>query len=195
MVLSKRERIILIAALACIGLFVVNKFVVEPVQAKLGELKAQRQQLLGNLNEAELLIGNHRRMQEKWTAMLSDGLRNDTEAESRVLGALREWSGAANLALSSIKPERISSDGGLQEMIFTVAGKGTLDSVARFLWQIETAALPVKIKDMQLGSSSESGDSMSLQLHLSALYLGTQKKQLDVSPPDAGGEVNDEEGL
>jgi hypothetical protein len=191
MVLSKRERIILVATLVCIGFFVVNKFVVEPVQAKLDEMEAQRQQLLGDLAEAELLIGNHRRMQEKWKVTLSDGLRNDTEAESRVLGALREWSGAARLALSSIKPERVSSDRGLQEMIFTVAGKGTLDSVARFLWQIETAALPVKIKDMQLGSSSESGDSMSLQLHLSALYLGTQKKQSDTKQP----EVEDEEIL
>ena len=191
MVLSKRERIILIAAIACVGLLVVNKFVVEPVQAKLDGLEAQRQHLLGDLNEAELLIGNHRRMQAKWKAMLSHGLRSDTEAESRVLSALREWSGVAGLALSSIKPERVSSDGRLQEMIFTVAGKGTLDSVARFLWQIETAALPVKIKDMQLGSSSELGDSMSLQLHLSALYLGTQKKQLDTEQPEA----NDEEVL
>ena len=191
MVLSKRERIILIAAIACVGLLVVNKFVVEPVQAKLDGLEAQRQQLLGDLNEAELLIGNHRRMQAKWKAMLSHGLRSDTEAESRVLSALREWSGVAGLALSSIKPERVSSDGRLREMIFTVAGKGTLDSVARFLWQIETAALPVKIKDMQLGSSSELGDSMSLQLHLSALYLGTQKKQLDTEQPEA----NDEEIL
>jgi hypothetical protein len=104
-------------------------------------------------------------------------LRNEAEAESRILTALREWSGAANMALSSIRPERVSSSRGLQEMIFTVAGRGSLESVARFLWQIETAVLPVKIKDMQLGSSSEAGDSMSLQLHLSALYLGKQKKQ------------------
>jgi hypothetical protein len=92
------------------------------------------------------------------------------------------------MALSSIRPERISSDRGLQEMIFTVAGRGTLESVARFLWQIETAALPVKIKDMQLGSSSESGDSMSLQLHLSALYLGAQNKQAEPGPPEAENE-------
>ncbi|MHC4331563.1 MAG: hypothetical protein ACYSWW_25955 [Planctomycetota bacterium] len=176
MVLSKRERIILIVTIASVGLFVVNAFIVEPVMSRRDDLESQRQQLLGDLSEAELLIGNHAQMRKKWNAIVSDGLRNETEAESRVLGALREWSGAASLALSSIRPERISSDRGLQEMIFTVAGKGTLESVARFLWQIETAALPVKIKDIQLGSSSESGDSMSLQLHLSALYLGTQKR-------------------
>jgi len=191
MVLSKRERIILIATLVSVGLLIANTFIIEPVLTKRDELESQRQQLLGDLSEAELLIGNHRRMQQKWNAMLSDGLRNDEEAESKVLAALREWSGNARLSLSSIRPERISGDKGLQEMIFTVAGKGSLDSVARFLWQIETAALPVKIKDMQLGSSSEYGDRMSLQLHLSALYLGAQKKQAEVRQQ----EVQDEEGL
>jgi len=183
--LSKRERIILIAALASVGLFVAVKFVIDPVQAKRNELESQRQQLMGDLNEAELLIGNHGRMQKKWNAMLSDGLRNETEAESRILDALREWSAGANMALSSIRPERTSSNRGLREMIFTVAGRGTLDSVAYFLWQIETAVLPVKIKDMQLGSSSEAGDSMSLQLHLSALYIGTQKQQAETENEDA----------
>jgi Tfp pilus assembly protein PilO len=182
--LSKRERIILIATLASVGLFVAVKFVIDPVQAKRQELESQRQQLLGDLNEAEMLIGNHGRMQKKWDAMLSDGLRSETEAESRILDALRQWSGAANMALSSIRPERVLSDRGLQEMIFTVAGRGSLESVARFLWQIETALLPVKIKDMQLGSSSEAGDSMSLQLHLSALYLGAQNRQAE--PPKTG---------
>ena len=183
--LSKRERIILIATIASVGLFVAVKFVIDPVQAKRDELESQRQQLLGDLNEAELLIGNHARMQKKWDMMLSDGLRSETEAESRILSALWEWSGAANMATSSIRPERISSERGLQEMIFAVTGRGTLESIAYFLWQIETAALPVKIKDMQLGSRSEAGDSMSLQLHLSALYLGDQQKQTETGQPEA----------
>ena len=191
MVLSKREQIILVASLVCVGLLVVDKFVVEPLWDRLDELGAERQRLVGELNEAGLLISNHDRMDRKWKEMLSDGLRSDAEAESRVLGALREWSDGASLALSSIKPERVASDKGLQEMIFTVAGKGSLESVARFLWQIETAALPVKIKDMQLGSSSESGGSMSLQLHLSALYLGTQGKKSDQKQTEA----KDEKGL
>jgi len=186
--LSKRERIILIAAIASVGLFVAVKFVINPVQAKREELESQRQQLLGDLNEAEMLIANHARMRRKWNAMLSDGLRNETEAESRILSALKEWSGAANMALNSIRPERTSSNRGLREMIFTVSGRGSLESVARFLWQIETAELPVKIRDMQLGSSSEAGDSMSLQLHLSALYLGEQKEQAELGQPEAENE-------
>lgn len=180
MVLSKRERFVFITTLACVGLFVANSFFVDPVRKKLGDLASDRKMLLGSLNEAELLIGNHKRMEKKWETMLSNGLRNDMEAESKVLDALRQWSADAYLSLTSIKPERISSDNKLKEMVFTVVGKGTLESVTRFLWQIETAELPIKIKDMQLGSSSTAGtgDSISLQLHLSALYLDETSKKV-----------------
>jgi Tfp pilus assembly protein PilO len=185
MVLSKRERIIFAVTLVCVGLLIISEFVVDPVLARLDEMETQRRQLRDELEEAQFLLANHGAMQRKWRALVSDGLRSDAEAESKVLTALREWSGNAGLALSSIKPDRIASDKGLQEMIFTVAGKGTLESVSRFLWQIETAALPVKVRDIQLGSGSESEGTMSLQLHLSALYLGTPEgssdaKQLEV---------------
>jgi len=188
MVLSRRERIILIVTLVCVGLLVANNFIFEPVQARLSDMEAEREQLLGDLSEADLLLDNQKRMQGKWKTLLADGLQSATEAESKVLSALRQWSDEARLSVSSVKPDRVASDKGLQEMIFTVAGKGTLEAVARFLWQIETAPLPVKIKDMQLGSSSDSGESMSLQLHLSALYLGTPKPPSDQKQP----EVNDE---
>lgn len=184
MVLSKRERIIFVVTLVCVGLLIASEFVVDPVLAKLDEMETQRQQLQDELEEAQFLLANHGAMQRKWRALVSDGLRSDAEAESKVLTALREWSGNAGLALSSIKPDRIASTKGLQEMIFTVAGKGTLESVSRFLWHIETAALPVKVRDIQLGSGSESEGTMSLQLHLSALYLGTPERSSDAKQPE-----------
>jgi len=173
MVLTKRERIILIVTLVCVGLLILSEFVVDPLQNRLGEMEAERQQLQVNLEEAQLLMGNRGAMQRKWNSLVADGLGNDAEAESKVLRALGDWAEEAGLSLSSIKPDRVASDKGLQEMIFTVAGKGTLESVSRFLWQIETAALPARIRDMQLGSGSESESTMSLQLHLSVLYVGT----------------------
>lgn len=190
MVLTQRERIILIVTLLCVGLLIVSKFVVDPVQARLDEMEAQRQQLQVDLEEAQVLMSNRSAMQRKWNTLVADGLRNDAEAESKVLSALGEWADGAGLALSSIKPDRVASDKGLQEMIFTVAGKGTIEAVSRFLWQIETAPLPAKVRDMQLGSGSESDSTMSLQLHLSVLYLGTPKKRAESEQPEV---YNDED--
>lgn len=189
--LSKRERIMAMIAVAVVGFLVLNKFLIGPVAGKLQRLETQKEQLLVELSEARNLFQKRRVLEKRWNTALSAGLRNEVEAESKVGRALDEWSQEARLTLSSVKPERVASDKGLKEMTFVVVGTGTLDAVARFLWQIETAPLPIKVKDMQLGSSNESGQSMSIQLRLSTLCLGTEQKPSENKPPQQ--EVNDEE--
>ena len=111
-------------------------------------------------------------MEQEWKEMLEAGLKRDvSEAESQVLHAVRNWSQESGLALSSVKPQRIAQEGDLQEITFQAAGTGSMRSVARFLWQLETAPLPLKVKELQLGSRKEGADDLSLQLRISALYL------------------------
>lgn len=191
MVLSKRERVILIVTAVVIGALVVDKLLFGPVMGRLDEMKVQRDVLLAEVVEAQSLFQRQQDLTPRYKAMLADGFRNDTEAESRILRALRQWSETTGVTLSSVKPERVASDKGLKEMTFVVAGNGTLRSVAQLLWQIETAALPLKVKNMQLGLASEGTDSMSLQLRLSALYLGAGPEILEQKQP----EVNNEDEL
>jgi hypothetical protein len=179
---------ILIVTLACVGLLVGVKFIYDPAKAKLDDMDAERTHLKGKLDEARLLMDNQRRMLPRWTALMSDGLQDGSQVESRVSKALTDWAARARLSLSSIKPDRGVREKGLQEMIFTVAGRGSLDAVTQFLWNIETAALPVKIKSMQIGSSSDAGESMSIQLYLSALYLEAPQRQPAPKAPEANHE-------
>lgn len=188
--LSKRERIMAIMAVVVVGFLVLNKFLIRPVTDKLQKIEAQKSQLRIALDAAQNLFRKRRVLEKQWKNVLSEGLRNEVEAESKVGRALDEWSRESRLMLSSIKPERVASDKGLQEMTFVVVGTGSLDAVARFLWQIETAPLPIKVKDMQLGSSNESGQSMSVQLRLSTLCLGKDQKPTENNSPQ---EVNDDE--
>lgn len=188
MVLSKRERVILIVTAVVIGALVVDKLLFGPVMGRLDEMKVQRDVLVAEVVEAQSLFQRQQDLAPRYKAMLADGFRNDTEAESRILRALRQWSEATGVILSSVKPERVASDKGLKEMTFVVAGNGTLRSVAQFLWQIETAALPLKVKNMQLGLTSEGTDSMSLQLRLSALYLGAEPEASQQEQPEVKNE-------
>jgi len=188
--LSKRERIIAIIAVAAVGFLVLNKFLIGPVTDKLQQLETQKNQLRVELDEAQNLFRKRRVLEKEWKAAMSEGLRNEVEAESKVGRALNMWSDQTRLSLSSVKPDRVASDKGLTEMTFVVVGTGTLDAVTQFLWKIETAPLPIKVKDMQLGSSNESGQSMSVQLRLSALCLGKDQKPTENNTPQ---EVNDEQ--
>ncbi len=195
MVLSQRERIIALVTLLTVGALVLDRFILSPTLNRLDQLESEKQQLLAEVNEANNLIERRRLLERKWRAMLSDGLRSDADAESRIARALDEWSQDARLTLTSVKPERTTSDKGMREITFAVAGRGALDAVASFLYQVETAELPVKVTSMQLGSTSESGDNMSLQLRLSAIYVDAEQKSSETSPRPGQPEANDEEQL
>ena len=195
MVLSKRERVIALLTLLVVGALVLDRFVVTPVMGRLDATSNQRQELLAQLNEAQSLVARRGMLERKWKTMVSDGLQNDAEAESRVARALDEWSADTGLTVTSVKPERGASDQGLKEMAFVVAGKGRLEAVAQFLYKVETSALPIKVKEMQLGSAGESGDSMSLQLRLSTLYLGTDQKPTEEQSQPKQQEANNDDQL
>jgi hypothetical protein len=174
--LSKRERIIGIAAVLILSALVGDRFILTPTIRRLGVLEDTKQVLLAELNEAQNLFERRRLMEKRWKELLGDGLKNESQAESRILHAVDDWARQSRFTLTSVKPERLSEvKSGLKEMTFTIAGTGSLESTGEFLMQVETASVPVKIKDIQLGSANETGDNMSLQLLLSSLYVGGQE--------------------
>ena len=190
--LSKRERMIVLVTILSVGALVGDRFVRAPIASRLSELKSDRDQAVVEVEQAKLLFQQSEQVTRKMGG--SGGLQNDAAAESSVAKALDQWSGDTGLTLTSVKPDRMAGDKGVKEIVFVIAGKGSLESVAQFLYRAETAALPLKVKYLQLGSASETGDSMSLELRLSTLYVADEKS----SPPPAQpkqSEKNDEEQL
>ena len=195
MVLSKRERILALATLLVLGALVANSLILDPLFTKRRQTADERVELEAQVAEAQNTFDRRGLLERKWKAVLAEGMRSDTDAESRVTKALNEWSRATRLTLTSIKPERTIGDKGMSEITFVVAGRGSLESVASFLYQVETAELPVKVTTMQLGSTSESGDSMSLQLRLSTIYFGTSTASSGKTTQSKPAEAENEESM
>lgn len=193
--LSKRERIIVLTTAIVVGALMIDKLIWSPLTNRLEELQGQRQQSRTQVNKAKALLQRQQQMERKYQTMLVEGLRSDAEAESRVAKALEKWAEDARLGLTSVKPDRMAGDKGLKEIVFVVAGKGSLDSVAWFLYQVETSELPLKVKYMQLGSTSESGDNMSMELRLSTLYVAAGEKSSSKQSQPKQQEKNHEEQL
>ncbi len=194
--LSKRERMIVLATILVVGALVADRFIRAPIATRLGELRSQRQQSLAQVAKAKNLLAEKEQRERKNKTLLTEALRSDAEAESRVAQALVKWSEDARLMLTSVKPDRMAGDKGLKEIVFVVAGKGSLDAVAWFLYQVETSELPIKVKYLQLGSTSESGDSMSMELRLSTLYVAAEEKSSPKqSQPKPKETKNDEQLL
>jgi Tfp pilus assembly protein PilO len=193
--LSKRERMIVLTTILVVGALVADRFILSPITTRLGELRSQRQQSLAQVAKAKNLLAEKEQRERKNKTLLTEDLRSDAEAESRVAQALVKWSEDARLMLTSVKPDRMAGDKGLKEIVFVVAGKGSLDAVAWFLYQVETSELPIKVKYMQLGSTSESGDSMSMELRLSTLYVAAEEKSSPKQSQSKPKETKNEEQL
>ncbi len=182
MVLSKRERYIVAATVIVVSILVLDRYVVTPLLEHRAQVEAEKQNLLREMRIAMNQFARRRQMGQEWKDMLAAGLKGDAaEVESRVLHAVRNWSEESGLSLSSVKPERIARGGDLQEITFHAAGIGSMRSVAQFLWRLETSSLPVRVKDLQLGSRKEGADELSLQLRISALYLPAEPESASAS--------------
>lgn len=173
MVLSKRERLILIVTVAVLMIFLLDRFILTPVLDARGEILSQKQELIREMEKANNLFNQKRRVSPQWEEMVNGGLNSDVSStESIVLNALRNWAQSHGLTLSSIKPEHEKGQGEImQEIKFNLSCSGNMSSVGRFLWQVENTTLPLRITEFQLGSREEDGKEMSLHMKLSALYL------------------------
>lgn len=174
--LSKRERLIVIVTILVVGALVGDRLIRAPLANRWSELKGQRQQLLSQVTAAKNLIQQSALVLKKHPDLFSVDLRSATDVESKVAKEIDRWSTDARLNVSSVTPTRLTGDKGFKEIIFVVAGKGSLDAVAWFLYQAELSPLPLKVKYMQVSSASEAGDSLSLELRLSALYVAADEK-------------------
>lgn len=183
-----------IATVLVLGALAANTLVVDPLMDRRQETASQRLELEVRLVEAQTLFDQRRLLERRWKNLLSEDLRTDADAELRVARALDEWARQARLTLTSRQPDRTASAKGMREITFVVAGRGALDAVASFLHRVETADMPLKIIEMQLGSTGESGDNISLQLRLSTIYLGAGQRPVE-RPSQRKQEAHDEDVL
>ena len=189
--LSHRERIIAIAAVAAFAVLVLDYSVLTPVLGSRERLQVEGERLAAQTEQALSLFQRSKVIARRRREMAEKGLKEAPgEAESQALHAVRDWAEQTGLSLSSVKPEYVAGDGGVRQIAFRAAGTGTMRAVARFLWQMESADLPLRVHDVQLGSRTEGRDDLSLQLHFSTLYTPPVER---AEEPRAA--ANEEDGL
>jgi hypothetical protein len=192
MVLSKREQMIVVVTAIAFGLLIGNKFVYDPYHEKRAALVDERDKLAKELEDVKLLVKRRDRDQAKYKQLTTDGFQSDADADNKVSKALEEWSGKCGLNTSSTRPERVAGDKDLQEYKWMFSGTGNLSAAASFIWEIERSELPIKITSMTLGSTSDSGDQMSLTLGVSAVYPNANKAK---AAPKAEVKANADDAL
>lgn len=175
MIVTRRQRYLVMATVAAVVIFGLDWFVITPLMTQKEQLDlaiATEQQVL---DTAQRTYITSRRVSGQWEAMLAGGLKTDTsEAESQILHAIREWAQSAGMALSAVKPERIEREKDFQKITLRATGTGTMQQVSRFVWQIQTASIPVRITDLQINTRKEGTDDLSIQVGIATICFDPQ---------------------
>ncbi|MCE5184696.1 MAG: hypothetical protein LLF76_01040 [Planctomycetaceae bacterium] len=172
MALTSRERIAMILAIIAIALLVADRYVLDPLLQKRSENKQAGQSMAAELEHGRSVLQRRKQLKVRWDQMQQNGLSAQAGAtESAVLRFLQESSKETGLLLTAIQPEYAQIKADFGHIDFFVSGSGDMRGVTRFLWDLETAPLPLKIKSFQLGASDDNASQMALQLTLSSIYM------------------------
>jgi Tfp pilus assembly protein PilO len=172
MALSKRERVIGIATGAVLALLALDQIIVTPLDQRGREASSRVELASAELQRMDQVFQSDLGARRKWRDMAGDTLRSDAPAtESQVLNAVRQWAQDSGLTLTSLKPERNEQEKGFHKITIRATAQGGMQQVARFLYAVEVAQIPVRVSDMTLSARREGTDELNLQIGLATIYL------------------------
>ncbi|MEX0775580.1 MAG: GspMb/PilO family protein [Phycisphaeraceae bacterium] len=169
--LSKRERYIGWTAAAVVAVLLLDWLVLSPVLSSRERLAVLRQKLQKEQVTAQRLLADDSAATRRYRNLVAVSLPGDASAaESRLLNDLRTWSQQAGFKLSSIRPDRASAVNDLNELSFQATGEGSMHALARFLYMLRNAQMPLRVLELQVASRSDAADDLTVQLRISTLW-------------------------
>lgn len=178
MALTNRERTIMIVAVLAVLVLIADRYVLSPVLDEFSAIKQQKETLQATLEQSMATLERGKKLNQRWTQMQQAGLSYDVQkTEGLLLRYLEESSSRSRFLLTSIQPEHSTVQEKFGRIDFTVSGTGSMETITRFLWDVEKAQVPLKIESLQLGANDENARQMSLQVKLSSIYLVKAQKE------------------
>jgi len=201
-VLSKREKYIAIGAISAVVLLGINSLVIGPYTDKLSALDDQETAAKKTLSDDTLLLHKQQSLQSDWQEMLASGLEaDDSVAQSKTQQALQDWARAANINLEALSSEHVATQHGPFQVInfnldFNSSGSQSMRQIARVLWSIESANVPIRLNDMKITTTREGTDNLDVKLIVSSLYMPPTGQPAATGQPGATDEqVNETEDV
>ena len=177
MVLSKREKYIGIGAISAVVLLGLNSFVVGPYEDRLEELRGELTSARHQIDANDKLLKEQKDLLPDWNAMLTNGLEaDDSTAASRTQQMIQTWAQSANITPEALTPDHVNSQKGPFQTInfsldFSTSGNDSMRQLARLLWSVETARIPMRLNNLRIQSTKEGTDQLNVKMVVSALYM------------------------
>lgn len=168
--MNKREKIMVLIIVGLGVLFAADRFVVTPISEAFANVRAETERLEGKLTEAKAMIRNQDKIERRWSGYRFAGLKEAADAARiRVQANMTDWSQDSRFKLNNLSTGRVVEGEDYNRMAFSLSGVGSLQSIQRFLWAIDTADFPLRINDCSIVSRGDDSDELTLSMNISTI--------------------------
>ena len=175
MQIKDRQKFLKILAVAALALLVIDKIITPPLAKYWHDRNQRITDLRNQVKDGEDLKRYKARIRAKWAEIQAASLTNNTTlAEQQLFRGIDHWSQSSGVTVSSITPQwKQSSDTTYKYKTIEcrVDATGSIDRLARFLYELENDPMALKLESVELTASDNTGQQLAMGVQISGLIL------------------------
>ena len=169
---EKRQRLLLILALAAIGVWASDRLLLTPLTRAWKSRTEAIASLRKDVAKGRQLLERERTLRDRWAEMQEHTLPGAVStAEGTVLRSFDRWSLDSRVSITSIKPQWRQPEDDYRTLECRVDAFGSLSTLTRFLFELERDPLALKVDSVEFTARDAEGSQVNLGLQVSGLYL------------------------
>jgi hypothetical protein len=174
MKIENRQQILAAAAIAVVGLLLLDRLVITPLIASWKKRNTEIVDLQKRIQNGDGLAARGTKLKSMWANMQTNTLE-EASAERKLLEAFQRWSDQSRITVSSIQPTRREDEDHIsQECRANLSGD--INSLSRFLYALERDPMALRVESLEVVARDESGRNLQIGLTVSGLIL-TEARQ------------------
>ena len=175
--MKNRQQLLTVLALAVVGLWIGDKFVLEPLLASWRGRNDRIAELRQRVSKGEQLIARERALRDRWESMRAHALPEDiSAAEDRIIHAFNQWEKDSGLSVTLSDPQSRRTSDDFATLECRADATGSLAAITRFLHAMEMDPLAVKAESVEWTAKNSDGSQLSLVLTVSGLQLSPPQR-------------------
>ena len=174
---KNRQQLLIIAAAAIVGLFLLDQFVIEPLRDIWKKRDERIVQLKQDFKDGQALVARERGIRNHWRDISTRTLTNNTSsAEQRVLQAIDRWAQSSGAVVAGVNRQWKKDADDYMTFECRVDVTGDLRRVNQFLYSVEKEPMALRLQSVELSARDKEGRQLALALQFSGLILTPQKR-------------------
>ncbi len=172
MKIENRQQLLTAVAICAVVLLIADRLVFTPLVNFWNDSSAKVAELSKQVDYGTSLIQREQAIRRRWQEMQKNMLPENTSlAEQQILKAFDTWAHSSRATITAITPQWKHGSDDYVTLECRVDASGDLETLSRFLYDVEKDPMALKLQSLELSSHSDNGQQMTLALQVSGLVL------------------------